>query len=235
MKNKQFTARFAAVFIAVILAVIGMTGCGNNQESEAPTEDTSYLVAYEQYVESVLDANYHAEYASYISMTGATEDQASSVHRQHVLDLARLLADWYDIKLDQLPAEIGNQLTDICEILYKKADYSVSDVQKSGDAVFVSVEIKPIDFLADAADDVMDYTGKFNDRAKAGEFEYMTESEYENEYAKGLLTVLESVAKNVVYAEQKSYRIEIMYDTETGVSYISEEDLSAINQMIFAE
>jgi len=74
MKNNPFTTRLTAFVLAVMLAAIGMTGCGDTTPTEAPTEDTSYLQAYEEYVDSVLDANYHAEYDAYMSITGANKE-----------------------------------------------------------------------------------------------------------------------------------------------------------------
>jgi len=152
-----------------------------------------------------------------------------------VVNLVLQLADWYDIKLDKLPPEIGNDLTEICRKIYMKVDYHVSGSEKSGDSVVVLVEIKPMDYLTAASEAAGKYTKDFNDRAKAGEFERMTESEYENEYAKGLLKVLDDSVDDVVYGAAKTYRIEIQYDTNTGVSYIGEDDLAAIDQMIFAQ
>jgi hypothetical protein len=235
MKNKQFTTRLTALVLAVMLAAIGMTGCGDTTPTEAPTEDTSYLQAYEEYVDSVLDANYHAEYDAYMTITGANKENASNAHEVHVVNLVLQLADWYDIKLDKLPEEIGNELTEICREIYMKVDYRISGSEKSGDSVVVLAEIKPMDYLTAASEAAGQYTKDFNDRAKAGEFERMTESEYENEYAKGLLEVLEDSVDDVVFGAAKTYRIKIQYDTNTGVSYIGEDDLAAIDQMIFAQ
>ena len=63
----------------------------------------------------------------------------------------------------------------------------------------------------------------------------MTESEYENEYAEGILEVLQDVVKTVGYADQVTYRIKIQYNAETGMSYIGDDALDAINQLILAE
>ena len=232
MKKKQLTVRLAALFLVAVTAV-GLTGC--KQELEESTENTEYLAAYEGYVQSVLDTNYHGEFDDYMAITGATKEQASNINEAHAVNLTEQLAEQYDIHLGQLPPEIGDTLVEICSELYKKASYSVDEVQKDGETVYVNISIKPIDFLEPASDAVAEYTSKFNDRAKAGEFEKMTESEYENEYAEGILEVLQDVVKTVGYADQVTYRIKIQYNAETGMSYIGDDALDAINQLILAE
>lgn len=233
MKKKQLTVRLAALFLLALMAVSGLTGCKQNQEES--TENTEYLAAYEGYVQSVLDTNYHAEFDDYMAITGATKEQASKINEAHAVNLTEQLKELYDIRLEQLPAEIGNSLVKICSELYKKASYSVDEVKKEGENVYVTISVQPIDFLESASEAVAEYTDEFNDRAKAGDFENMTESEYENEYAKGILDVLEEVVKTVGYGEKVTYRIQIQYNAKNGMSYIGDDDLDAINQLILAE
>lgn len=233
MKKKQLAVRLAALFAAAVTATAGLTGCKN--EPEESTENTEYLAAYEDYVQSVLDTNYHGEFDDYMAITGATEQQAANINEAHAVNLAQQLAEVYDIHYSELPAEIGSSLVDICSDIYKKAGYSVDSVDKSGDTVCVTISIQPIEFVQSASAAVEKYTDEFNDRAKAGEFENMTESEYENEYAKGILEVLAKAVEKVSYAETVTYKIQIQYNAETGVSYIGDEDLDKINQLIIAE
>ena len=234
MKKQQLTVRLAAILLVLVMALVSLTGCQLEQPVES-TENTEYFTAYEGYVQSVLDANYHAEYEEYMAITGATAEQASKILQAHAVTLTEQLAEMYDIHLGQLPEEIGNRLVEICTAIYKKSAYSVESVEKVGETVYVTVSVEPIKFLEDAASGVSDFTAAFNDRAKAGEFENMTESEYEYEYAKGILDVLEDAVDGITYAEAKTYRIQIQYNAETGVNYIGEDDLNAINQLILAE
>ena len=43
------------------------------------------------------------------------------------------------------------------------------------------------------------------------------------------------MVKTVGYADQVTYRIKIQYNAETGMSYIGDDALDAINQLILAE
>ncbi len=233
MKKKRFTTGLTTFFLLAAVMLFGLAGCGKTEEPS--TEAPEYLAAYEKYVQSVLDTNYHGEFAEYMQITGATEAQASSMNEAHAVALAKELAQLYAIELKQLPAEIGDKLTDICAKIYKSTGYSVSKVENVGETVYVTVTVQPVDFVEAASKEVSKYTEEFNDRAKAGEFEQMTESQYENEYAKGMLKVLETAAGKVSYQPEKTYRIEIQYNSETGVNYIADEDLEAIDQIILAD
>lgn len=239
MKKNRYTRRVSALLIVLMMAVIALTGCRDTEEPTEPTEpsteDLSYLEAYSEYVESILDANYHADYTAYMQITGATEEQASKLTRAHAVNLADQMAKLYAIQLAKIPAEIGNRLTDVAYEVYGKADYIVGETQKSGEKIYVTITVKPLKFYEGVSEEIDAYVEAFNGRAKEGEFENMTESEYENEYAEGILEVLEESTESIERAEERSYRIEIRYNEQTGVSYIADEDLNAINQLILAD
>lgn len=240
MKKNQFTIRLMTLILAALMIGLMMGGCRAElpslpETTAAPTENAEHIAAYKQYVQSVLDANYHADYADYMEITGASESQASRINQAHAVNLAGQLAELYDIQLEKLPAEIGDRLIELSKEVYKQSEYSVLEVEMTEKNVYVTIAVQPLDFLDDTADAVSDYTADFNDRAKAGEFEHMTESQYENEYAEGLLEVLEEETDEIGHADQVTYRIKIMQDSETGVNYISDDDLDEINHLILAD
>lgn len=239
MKKYQYTKRLIALLMLVLMTMMAVTGCRDTEEptepTEPPTEDMSYLEAYSDYVFSVLDANYHGEYTGYIQITGATKQQASMLTEAHAVALAEQMAELYAIQLAQIPEAVGDRLKDVAYEVYREADYSVGEAQKVGEKIYVTVSVKPLKFYEGISAKIDTYVSEFNDRAKEGEFESMTASEYENEYAKGILEVLEGSMENIERAEAKTYRIEIRYNEETGVSYIAEEDLDAINRLILAD
>lgn len=233
MKKLKLTKRLAALFVVFAAVLCGMTGCGKGAEES--TEEQSYMDAYKEYVQSVLDANYHGDCSDYIRITGADEDTAASINEAHAVNLAQQIAELYAIQLNRIPAEVGERLTEVAAQVYKASDYTITEAEKIGETVYVTVAIRPVTFLQDTADLVAEYVEDFNERAKAGDFENMTESQYENEYAEGILEVLEKAVKTVGYGDQVTYRIEIQYNEQTGLSYVAEEDLDVLNQLVLAE
>lgn len=241
MKKNQYTKRLSVLLILVMIAMFSLTGCQEDAPTteapttEAPTEDLSYLDAYTQYVQSIMDANYHGDCTLYMQITGASQQQAGKMAEAHAVNLAEQMAELYAIQLKQIPAEIGERLTEVAFDVYEKAVYTVSDAEKVGEKIYVSVSVQPLKFYHGVATQIEGYIENFNARAKDGEFEHLTESEYENEYAEGVLDILEASTESIELEDARTYRIRIRYNEETKVSYIAEEDLDAINRMILAK
>lgn len=241
MKKNQYTKRLSTLLILIMIAMLSLTGCRGDAPTteapttEAPTEDLSYLDAYTEYVQSILDANYHGDYTRYMQITGASQQQAEKMAEAHAVNLAGQMAELYAIQLKQIPAMIGERLTEVACDVYEKAVYTVSGTEKVGEKIYVSISVKPLKFYHGVAEQIEEYIDNFNARAKEGEFEHLTESEYENEYAEGILDILETSTQNIETADERTYRIRIRYNEETKISYIAEEDLDAINRLILAK
>lgn len=236
MRKIQYK-RCIAALILILLATLNLSGCDYQEElpTETPTEDLSYLELYQDYVQSVLDANYHGDHGQYMQITGANKEQASKMTEAHAVNMAEQMAEIYAIQLSKIPAVIGERLTEVGYQVYKAASYTVDSVEKSGETVYVTISVYPLEFYQGAAEGVEAFIDDFNERARLGEFELMSESEYENEYAEGILAVLEETVKDIRCGSVKSYRIRIRYNEETGVNYIADEDMDAIDKMILAE
>lgn len=241
MKKNQYTKHLSALLILIMIAMISLTGCHEDAPTteapttDAPTEDLSYLDAYAEYVQSILDANYHGDCTRYMQITGASQQQAGKMAEAHAVNLAEQMAELYAIQLKQIPAVIGERLTEVAYDVYEKSVYTVSDAEKVGEKIYVSISVQPLKFYHGVAEQIESYIENFNARAKDGEFEHLTESEYENEYAEGILDILEASTENIELEDARTYRILIRYNEETKVSYIAEEDLDAINRMILAK
>ncbi len=239
MKKNRYTKRGIALLMVLLMSMMAMTACLDTEKPTEPTEpateDQNYLEAYSDYVNSVLDANYHGEYTGYMQITGATQQQASKLTEAHAVNLAEQMAELYAIQLELLPSVIGNRLKEVAYAIYRSADYAVGEAEKSGEKIYVTISVRPLEFYEGVSAKIDTYISEFNERAKEGEFENMTEGEYENEYAEGILEVLEGSTQDIQSAAVKSYRIEIRYNEETGVSYIADEDLKALDQLILAE
>ena len=236
MRKFRYTKRVVVLLLILAMAFL-MNGCDYQEElpTETPTEDLSYLELYGDYVQSVLDANYHGDHAVYMQITGANKEQASKMTDAHAVNMAEQMADIYAIQLDMIPGTIGQRLTEIGYQVYKAAMYSVDGVEKSGETVYVTVSVSPLQFYQGAAEGIDSFIDSFNERAKLGEFEMLSENEYENEYAEGIVAVLEDAVKNLKYEEAKTYRIQIRYNEETGVNYIADEDMDAIDKLVLAD
>lgn len=241
MKNNQYTKRLSALLMLIMIAMFSLTGCHEElpetteAPTEAPTEDLSYLDAYTEYVQSIMDANYHRDCTGYMQITGASQQQAEKMAEAHAVNLAEQIAELYAIQLKQIPAEIGERLTEVAYDVYEKSVYTVSDAEKVGEKIYVSISVQPLKFYHGVAAQIEEYIENFNARAKDGEFGHLTESEYENEYAKGVLEILEASTQSIETEDARNYRIRIRYNEETKVSYIAEEDLDAINRLILAK
>ncbi len=211
--------KITAVFL-VLLTITSLTGCslfGNGKKT------------YANYVQSLLDVNYKAEFTNYMNITGATQEEAQAVYDDGLNYLADALMVAYGVN-DVEGSDIKSQFVELAKNIYSHASYEITEVVKVDGVYSVTVTIYPIDVLLITYDDVVAYIEDMNQRVTAGEYNDYELDEYEIEYAQGIINILNEAIPNIGNGEGVPITVTILDNGE--YYYISDADFLALDKAI---
>lgn len=221
MKSKTIKKHLIIVMLTALM-LLSLTGCsllGNSKKT------------YANYVTSLLDTNYKADFTDYMKITNATQEEAQTVYDDGIDYLADALMAAYGVK-DTEGSDIKAQFQTLAKDIYSHASYEVSDVTNTDGTYTVTVTIYPIDILVSTYDDVAAYIENMNQRVAAGDYDDYELDAYENEYAQGIIDILTDALPNVGNGEGVSVTVTIQDNGE--YYYISDDDFLALDKAMLA-
>lgn len=221
MKSKTIKKHLIIVMLTALM-LLSLTGCsllGNSKKT------------YANYVTSLLDTNYKADFTGYMKITNATQEEAQTVYDDGIDYLADALMAAYGVK-DTEGSDIKEQFQTLAKDIYSHASYEVSDVTNTDGTYTVTVTIYPIDILVSTYDDVAAYIENMNQRVAAGDYDDYELDAYENEYAQGIIDILTDALPNVGNGEGVSVTVTIQDNSE--YYYISDDDFLALDKAMLA-
>lgn len=215
-KMKQFLT-----FVCIVILACAMTGCslfGNSKKN------------YSNYVQSLLDVNYKADYTQYMEITGSSQEDAEKVYSDGLDYLADALMDYYGIQDVEGSDDLHSQFVELAKKIYANAKYEITDVNKTDGTYTIDITIYPIDILSISYDEVVAYIEDFNDRIAAGDYNEYDMDQYETEYATGIIEILNNAVPNIGNGDGTTVTVTIIDDGE--YYYISDADFVAIDTLI---
>ncbi|MCM1494674.1 MAG: hypothetical protein NC089_02640 [Bacteroides sp.] len=218
---KTSTKKTAAGFLAVLI-ILSLTGCslmGNSKKT------------YANYVQSLLDVNYKAEFTEYMKITNSTQEEAQVVYDDGLDYLADALMTAYGIN-DVEGSDIRSQFVELAKEIYSHASYEIGEVTKTDGVYQVTVNIQPIDILLITYEDVVAYIEDINQRVTNGEYNDYELDDYEIEYAQGIIDILKEAMPNIGNGETIPVTVTILDNDE--YYYISDADFLALDKAILA-
>ncbi|MBP3506815.1 MAG: hypothetical protein J6K43_10510 [Lachnospiraceae bacterium] len=218
----KFNRKKFAASLLVLLSIVSLTGCslfGNSKKT------------YANYVQSLLDVNYKAEFTDYMNITGATQEEAQAVYDDGLNYLAEALMVAYGVN-DVEGSDIKSQFVELAKNIYSHASYEITEVTKTDGVYQVTVTIYPIDILLITYDDVVAYIEDMNQRVTAGEYNDYELDDYETEYAQGIIDILTEAIPNIGNGEGVTVTVTILDNEE--YYYISDADFLALDKAILA-
>lgn len=200
--------RLVAAALAVMMC-LGLTACGKDFDAAG-------------YTKSVLDANYHAEYADYAKFRNLSEDEAK--------------AEIVDGMEDQIAkAFIGMDISDedkakcieVIDKMYALAKYEVGEAEKQDDGSFV------VKVTVEAADAFQLYTEYLEEIA----VEYMDEGQDPSDTSVLVAIMIESferAVENNSYSEATTIDVKV---TESGDNAygIEQSEMDALEAAMFLQ
>lgn len=218
----KFNRKKFAASLLVLLSIVSLTGCslfGNSKKT------------YANYVQSLLDVNYKAEFTDYMNITGATQEESQTVYDDGLNYLAEALMVAYGVN-DVEGSDIKSQFVELAKNIYSHASYEITEVTKTDGVYQVTVTIYPIDILLITYDDVVAYIEDMNQRVTAGEYNDYELDDYETEYAQGIIDILNEAIPNIGNGEGVTVTVTILDNEE--YYYISDADFLALDRAILA-
>ena len=207
------------VLMALMIAGL-LSGCGSSKESR-----------YQDYVRSLITANYLGTSDEYIKTTGANQADAEALYLQNANRLANNLNTYYGLSISS-DTELAPRMDEVAKQIYGKIRFEVAQTRMDNGIYYVDVKIYPINILNDTHDYVKDYVELFNQKVAAGDYNDVTKEEYRHEFALGIINILEEGAKKVAYQDPKTVTVRIIEGKDTY--YISDDDLRKIDAEVIA-
>lgn len=214
--------KFKKISVIVLsMMLILISGCSFSKKPEK----------YKTYVESLITANYLGVSDEYLEATGANETDAEALYLANATRLSENLITYYGLEISN-DSSLGPLLVELAKNIYSKTKYEVSTAYEKDDVYYVDVTIYPINILAQSEDAINSYVSQFNTRVENGEFNNYERAEYENEFASGIISILQDSVNEITYADPVTITVKIILSDDSY--YISDEDFLLIDSAIIA-
>lgn len=223
--------KITRLFTVIAGMCVMLTGCGK--------ADSSFS---SDYVTSVLDASYKADFDYYVYMSDSDETAAQEMYDGTVSYYADSIAYYCEVDLERADQEIYDEYIAFTEELLQKAKYTVSSAESGNDSCYVTVSIKPINILAQMETGIQTCIDEYNAAVEAaGEetIQNMTDEEYaefeqqlENNYALSVLEALKTCSENLEYKDSVDFTIQIVIDDQGLYSPKNEDDWNTIDDYV---
>ncbi len=215
MKKKLLCSLLLLIMVTGLLS-----GCGSTKESR-----------YQDYIRSLITANYLGTSDEYIKTTGANQADAEALYLQNANRLANNLNAYYGLSISS-DTELAPRMDEVAKQIYGKIRFDIAPTRMDNGIYYVDVTIYPINILNDTHDYVKDYVELFNQKVAAGDYNDVTKEEYRHEFALGIISILEEGAKKVSYQEPRTVTVRIIEGKDTY--YISDDDFRKIDAEVIA-
>ncbi|MCI8401671.1 MAG: hypothetical protein HFI38_06195 [Lachnospiraceae bacterium] len=212
--------RRIAFLMALLMAVGLLGGCNSFSKFSDNSKD------YGPYVKSLLDMAYKNDTTKYLELVDDTKTSADQTYEENMEYWGLYLGYSFEIETEYLnDSAINDRLTKLAKDIFAKAKYETADAVKTDDYYTVKVTIEPILFIDTAYDEAEAYVTDMVAKAENGDFGDLQNDEnayydWEMEYAKGMLDILESYVDKIEYgtAISKIVEIEVDEDEMYGIS-----------------
>lgn len=205
--------------MTMILAVFSFTACGGSSSKLDG-------MIYSNYIEAIMDCNYHGELKRYTEVIDATESEAKESYDATVEYYAYELMSYNGVAYDYVSEDMLNKYIDLAREIMGKAKYTVNEATKVNEEYQVKVEISPID-LNDITDaDITARMEEYNKMLEGLDQNAVTEeqwAEYEEAYAQDIYDIIAGYVSKIGYKETVSKVVIITFDEE-GRHGISDDD-----------
>lgn len=218
MKNKKWV-----LVLLMAAAVFCLSGCKEKEPEEDPNAEQ-----YNEYVEGLLDVNFHGEFEAYMQMTGASREDAEARYENCVNTLADEMKEYFLI--DTKDTEIRDTLREIAKELYLNSNYAAAEaiLDETTGQYSVNVRIDPLTFFVDVEEEVEAYVDDMNNRVMEREFVDVSEADYEKIYAEGLVEILQDHVSSLSYGDAVTVNLKFTFDEANQTTFVTDEELAKV-------
>lgn len=215
--------RMVLLLAAALMITAAFSGCGSPAESDFA----------QTYVQGVLDTLYLGQYnEEFLAITDyESVDELAEDYENGILVETDYFAYYFDVAL--LTDATRAELADLYKEIYSFSNYQVQPSSGDENAYSVEVTISPIDVMKKVVDEDMDYyLESFQRLYDNGEFDSLTEAEYEDLYAAGIIALIRDRMADIGYLEDQTLTVSLAPSQEDGLYYIQNNGLAQIDEYI---
>lgn len=217
MKSKSKKLATGILILTLFCSLCGCSLMGNTKKD------------YENYIQALMDVNYKAYYDDYLVITGVSLSDAEAVYNEGIDNLADQLMNTYGIQ-DVEGSDLHTQFEELARNIYSHASYEITNVDKVDGTYTVTVTIYPIDILVTTYPEVTAYIQDMNTKVDQGVYNDYELSDYQLEYAEGILQILNHAFDTIGNSEGVAVTVTILDNEE--YYYISDNDFLALDRAI---
>ena len=190
---------------------------------------------YSDYIEALMECKYNGRLEGYMTeVADATKEEAQECHDSTVEYYAYQLMSYTDVGFDYLADETIEKYIEVARTIMAKSKFTVNEGAQVGDDYQVKVDIQPLDINDLIHDDVAAYIDEYNAMIDGKDTSAYTDEQWdelEEQYAAGVLAIIESHISEIGYKDTVSKVVIIEFDEE-GRYGISENDWYDIDDYI---
>lgn len=243
--------RKLSVVLASAMLVFSLAACGtkpaskpeadNKQEETTESRNLNKLTSnveagwYSDYIEALMECKYNGKLEGYMmEVADASKEEAQECHDSTVEYYAYQLMSYTDVGYDYLADETIEKYIEVARKIMAKSKFTVNEGTQVGDDYQVKVDIQPININDLIHDDVAAYIDEYNAMIDGKDTSAYTDEQWdelEEQYAAGVLAIIESHISEIGYKDTVSKVVIIEFDEE-GRYGISDNDWYDIDDYI---
>ncbi len=197
------------------------------------------------YIQGLMDETYLGKFSEeYMKSVNIDLEEAEKTYRNSLEVEFQYLANAFELDQEYLSEEVYEDALDLLADIYQNARYEVKPATKTEKGFAVEVVVQPYDIVAVIYEEYMEDYGKtFNEKYTdytAEKIQAMSDTqyedfltEYENDWASGILQLFRDHAAEGGYLDAESIIIQLAPDTD-GLYTISDNDFSNLDALILA-
>ena len=215
--------RIALLLAVTIISMAAFAGCGSGSQKDFAAV----------YVQGILDTLYLGQYNSdFLALTDyESEDQLAREYENGILAETDYFAYYFNVST--LSEKTRADLQELYKEIYSFSKYKVNPSTGAEGSYDVDVVISPIDVIQKVTqEDLPDYLESLRESFEDGAFEDLTEVEYEDAYALGIIALIKDRMTDIGYLEDQTLTVHVVKDAEDGLYYVQDDGLAQIDEHI---
>lgn len=183
-----------------------------------------------------LDLIYLNQYTdAYLESVDLTAEEADQQYADGIEAELEYFADYFDIDLTLCSDELKEQIREFYRNVYSHSKYEVGSAANNSGTYVVSLTIYPIDIIQQFMEkDADGFMTVWEARYNNGEFDAMTDQEFEAAWVSGILGALNARLPDIGYQAAESIAVQIAKDETDGLYVITDNDFGRIDSLIIA-
>lgn len=207
------------LLITLLTLTLALCGCGGGFDAA-------------QLLQGNLDVLYLGQYdEEYLKSVNLTEEQATALYDEGMETEYEYFAYYFDIDTSLISDETKQAIIDLYKQIYAYSKYEVGDTSKNGETYLVQLTIYPIDIISKFDPD--QFQTQWQNRINAGEFDAMSDAQFEEAWAKSIIDSLSARVEKIGYLDPETISVQIAKDTD-GYYCITDNDFQRIDELIIA-